>query len=270
MFRVPCWQVNAFTPRPFAGNPAAVCWLEQDVPDHWMQAVAAEMNLAETAFVRPRDGEYELRWFTPQVEVDLCGHATLASAHALWTAGLVDTSGPIRFLTRSGLLLCTRQGRQIELDFPALPATAADPQQGLLESLGVDSPEFVGRTKFDTLVQLRSADEVRSLQPDFRKLVRIPTRGVIVTALSDNPQYDFVSRFFASSVGIDEDPVCGSAHCSLAPFWAGLLGKQEFTAHQASARGGVLRLKCNGDRVVLGGEAVLIWRGEVLAGPESR
>jgi PhzF family phenazine biosynthesis protein len=264
MPRIPCWQVDAFTDRPFAGNPAAVCWLEQEADPAWMQAVAAEMNLAETAFARPLGDLLELRWFTPMVEVDLCGHATLATAHALWWAGVVRADGPLRFQTRSGVLTCQRSGGFIELDFPALPVSAVEPRAELLAALGVESPRFVGRSKFDEFVVLDSVAAVRNVRPDFRKLGPITSRGVIVTARSDDPRYDFQSRFFAPAVGIDEDPVCGSAHCSLTPYWAEQLGKQELNAYQTSARGGVLRLKDHGDRVTLGGQAVTVWQGELV------
>jgi PhzF family phenazine biosynthesis protein len=264
MSRVKCWQVDAFTNRPFAGNPAAVCWLEQAAEPDWMQAVAAEMNLSETAFARRLGEDLELRWFTPHVEVDLCGHATLATAHALWTGGIVERNQPLRFHTRSGVLTCTLSGEFIELDFPALPATAVAPPPGLLEALGLETAPFVGRTRFDYLVELDSAGQVRSLCPDFRRLAEVPTRGVIVTAHSDDPRFDLISRFFAPAVGVDEDPVCGSAHCALAPYWVGKLGKQELLAYQASTRGGVLRLRLNGERVILGGQAVTVWQGELV------
>jgi PhzF family phenazine biosynthesis protein len=256
--------VDAFTDRPFAGNPAAVCWLEQEADPAWMQAVAAEMNLAETAFARPLGDLLELRWFTPTVEVDLCGHATLATAHALWSAGVVRTDGPLRFQTRSGVLTCQRAGGFIELDFPALPVSAVEPRAELLAALGVASPRFVGRSKFDEFVVLDSVAAVRNVRPDFRKLGPITSRGVIVTARSDDPRYDFQSRFFAPAVGIDEDPVCGSAHCSLTPYWSEQLGKRELHAYQTSSRGGVLRLKDHGDRVTLGGQAVTVWQGELV------
>jgi PhzF family phenazine biosynthesis protein len=264
MPRVKCWQVDAFTDRPFRGNPAAVCSLEHDAPDDWMQAVAAEMNLAETAFVQRREEGFSLRWFTPAVEVDLCGHATLATAHVLWTAAIAGNGEPLRFHTRSGVLTCTRAGEFIEMDFPALPASAASPHNGLLEALGVKAPQFAGRSKFDYILLLDSPDEVRSLRPDFRKLAEVATRGVIVTARSDDPQFDFISRFFAPAAGIDEDPVCGSAHCCLTHFWANRLGKQALMAFQASARSGILRLRLDGDRVILGGQAVTVWEGELL------
>lgn len=256
------WQVDAFTDRPFAGNPAAVCWLEAEADPTWMQAVAAEMNLAETAFVRRLGDEHELRWFTPTVEVDLCGHATLAAAHALWEAGLASADGPLRFSTRSGVLTCVRSGDWIELDFPATPPSPCDPPDGLLDALGVRAG-FVGRSRFDCLVALDSEAAVRSVRPDFRRLGEVPARGVIVTAPSDDPRFDFVSRFFAPAVGVDEDPVCGSAHCCLTPYWSGRLGKRELSARQVSARGGVLRLRNRDDRIVLGGQAVTVLRGEL-------
>ncbi|HVW03268.1 MAG TPA: PhzF family phenazine biosynthesis protein [Planctomycetaceae bacterium] len=267
MSPIKCWQVDAFTDRPFRGNSAAVCWLEHEVPDDWMQSVAAEMNLSETAFVRPLADGFDLRWFTPTVEVDLCGHATLATAHALWFAGLAETAAPLHFHTRSGVLTCTPAGDFIEMDFPALPATQASPPAGLLEALGVDAPDFVGRTKFDYLVVLDSLQAVLAVRPDFRRLAEVPTRGVIVTARLDDSEFDFLSRFFAPAVGVNEDPVCGSAHCCLADFWGHRLGKRELMAWQASARSGVLRLRLNGDRVVLGGQAVTVWQGELLAAP---
>ena len=257
------WTVDAFTHRRFAGNPAAVCWLEEEADGQWMQAVAAEMNLAETAFVRQLGDVHELRWFTPVVEVDLCGHATLASAHTLWEAGLAPREAPIRFATRSGVLTCTRRGEWIELDFPATPHAPAEAPEDLLEALGV-KPAFVGRSRFDYIVVLASESEVKAVRPDFPRLGRIETRGVIVTAPSDDREFDFVTRFFAPSVGIDEDPVCGSAHCCLTPYWAGRLGKRTLMAHQVSAREGVLRLRAEGERVVLGGKAVTVLRGELV------
>lgn len=264
MSRIKCWQVDAFADRPFAGNPAAVCWLDEAADPEWMQAVAAEMNLSETAFARRIDDGYELRWFTPIVEVDLCGHATLATAHALWSAGVVNEE-TLRFHTRSGVLTCIRSDGWIELDFPATPAAACSPGKALLEGLGVE-PKFVGDSKFYALVEVESADVVRSLAPDFGKLGEAPTLGVIVTARSDDCRYDFISRFFAPALGVNEDPVCGSAHCVLAPYWAEKLGKRQLSAYQASARGGVLRLRFSGDRVSLGGQAVTVWQGELLRG----
>lgn len=258
-----CFQVDAFSNRPFAGNPAAVCLLNRERDAAWMQALAAEMNLSETAFVRPLNDGFELRWFTPAIEVDLCGHATLASAHALWTEGVVNGDQPIRFHTKSGVLPCRQNGEFIELDFPATPAHETEPPAGLLDALGV-TPSFVGRSKFDTFVLVESEEVVRSLKPDFVCLREISMRGVIVTGTSNDPRFDFVSRYFAPSAGIDEDPVTGSAHCCLGPFWGERLGKREMTAYQASARGGIVRVQVNGDRVILGGQAVTVLKGELV------
>ena len=263
MSPIRCWQVDAFTNRPFAGNPAAICWLESEADPIWMQSVASEMNLSETAFVRRLPDGLELRWFTPTVEVDLCGHATLATAHALWSSDLVPQGKPLCFHTRSGVLTCTQNGDFIELDFPSTPPTAVPITSALSEALGAQ-PSFLGKSCFDYLAVLDSAEAVRSLKPDFRKLEKIPVRGVIVTAPADDPSFDFVSRFFAPALAVDEDPVCGSAHCCLTPYWAERLNKTHLMAHQVSARGGVLRLRLNGDRVILGGQAVIVWRGELL------
>jgi PhzF family phenazine biosynthesis protein len=263
MPRVKCWQVDAFTDRPFAGNPAAVCLLDAPAPADWMQSVAAEMNLSETAFVRPLERGWELRWFTPAVEVDLCGHATLASAHALWEAGVAPAGEPLRFHTKSGVLTCTWGGEAIELDFPSLPAQQTAPDAGLLEALGVAAPRFVGRAKFDELVVVDSPAELRGLAPDFRRLAECPARGAIVTAPSDDPRYDFLSRYFAPAEGIDEDPVTGSAHCTLAPYWSARLGRPDLAAWQASRRGGLVRMRCAPDRITLIGRAVTVWEGEL-------
>lgn len=263
MPEIRCSQIDAFTDRPFAGNPAAVCLLDEERDADWMQTVANEMNLSETAFVRPLGNGFELRWFTPAFEVDLCGHATLASAHALWTEGDVSGGQPIRFHTKSGVLTCTRNGDFIELDFPATPAQEAEPPAGLLDALGV-TPSFVGRSKFDKFVLVESEQVVRSLKPDFARLRKISMRGVMVTSTSDDPRFDFVSRYFAPGAGIDEDPVTGSAHCCLGPFWSERLGKTEMTAFQASARGGIVRVQVKGDRVILGGQAVTVLRGELV------
>ncbi len=257
-------QVDAFTETAFAGNPAAVCLLEKPRPDAWMQDVAREMNLSETAFILPREDGFALRWFTPAVEVDLCGHATLASAHALWEEGTAPVEEALRFHTRSGLLLARRAGTGIELDFPATPETPCDLPPGLADALGA-RPAYVGQSLFDYLILLKDAGTVRGLRPDMGRLRDLSTRGVMVTALSDDPRFDFVSRFFAPAAGIDEDPVTGSAHCCLGPFWGGRLGKDHMTAFQASARGGVVRVHLEGSRVRLGGNAVTVLRGELLA-----
>ena len=228
-----------------------------------MQSVGAEMNLAATAFLLPRDDGFSLRWFTPAVEVDLCGHATLASAHALWEEGVLAPDAAARFHTRSGLLTATRAGDWIELEFPATLAQPADPSSPLLESLGVTAPVYVGRNKFDYLIEVESEELVRGLDPDHALLGAVPVRGVIVTSRSSSPELDFVSRFFAPASGIPEDPVTGSAHCSLAPYWSSKLGKTEMTAFQASKRGGVVRVRLEGDRVKLGGQAVTVLRGSL-------
>ncbi len=266
MSSIKCWQVDAFTDRPFGGNPAGVCWLKQPMPDDWMQNVAAEMNLAETAFVLRRDDGYGLRWFAPKVEVPLCGHATLASAHTLWTNALHTSEEPVRFHTKSGVLTCRQIGGWIEMDFPESPVRWIDPPVELLTALGVSAAR-VGQTDFDYFVVVENAEVLRSLSPDFARLNTIPTRGVIVTSPSDDRRYDFVSRFFCPSVGIDEDPVTGSAHCALAPYWGNALGKTELTGFQASARGGLVKVRNEGSRVVLAGQAVTVWQGELLAVP---
>jgi predicted PhzF superfamily epimerase YddE/YHI9 len=263
---IPIVQVDAFTAQPFAGNPAAVCILPAAKDVTWMQHVAREMNLAETAFLQRRaDGsDFDLRWFTPAVEVDLCGHATLASAHVLWETGQLAATEVARFHTRSGLLTATRRGEWIDLDFPLTPVAAIDPPPGLGEALGV-TPLYLGRSQFDVLVQVESESMVRDLQPDFRLLAGIDARGVIVTSRAAASDHDFVSRFFAPQSGIDEDPVTGSAHCALAAFWRSELGKDSFVARQISARGGELHVQIVGDRVRLGGQAVTVLRGELLA-----
>jgi PhzF family phenazine biosynthesis protein len=256
-------QVDAFTDRPFAGNPAAVCLLPSTGDPVWMQQVAQEMNLAETAFLVGRPDGFDLRWFTPTIEVDLCGHATLASAHVLWEEGRLKANEIARFHTRSGVLTAARRGDLIWLDFPSTPPEPASPPAEIARGLGV-APRYVGRTCFDYLVELESEDQVRALAPDFSTLKQLGVRGVIVTARSSNGSCDFVSRFFAPGAGIDEDPVTGSAHCGLAPFWAGRMGKKELIGHQISQRGGVVRVRLEGDRVQLGGHAVTVLRGELL------
>jgi PhzF family phenazine biosynthesis protein len=259
---VPIWQVNAFTDRPFSGNPAAVCLLDDERGASWMQSVAAEMNLSETAFLRRLEDGFELRWFTPVVEVDLCGHATLASAFTLWTSGAAGADESIRFHTRSGVLTAYRDADRIQLDFPASPPEACPAPADLVEAVGVE-PAFVGKSRFWLFV-VDSADSVRALKPDFRQLAEITSSGVIVTASSDDPRFDFFSRFFAPAAGIDEDPVTGSAHCCLGPYWGQRLGKTSMAGYQASARGGVVNVQLKGNRVLLGGQAVMVWKGELV------
>jgi PhzF family phenazine biosynthesis protein len=258
-------QVDAFTNRAFAGNPAAVCVLQSPMPEDWMRNVAREMNLSETAFLTPRDGGYHLRWLTPSIEVQLCGHATVASAHVLWQDGHLPEGKQARFHTLSGLLTADRRGDWIELDFPAKLAEPAEAPPKMLAALGISQASYVGRNAFDYFVEIESEEALRALDPDHSTLKRISARGIIVTSRSASPEYDFVSRFFAPGAGVDEDPVTGSAHTALGPYWASKLGKTEFTAYQASARGGVVRVRLAGDRVILGGQAVTVMTGELLA-----
>lgn len=260
---LPIVQVDAFTSTPFAGNPAAVCVLPQPADERWMQAVAREMNLAETAFLVRHDDGFNLRWFTPTVEVDLCGHATLASAKVLWDDGHLPPDAQARFHTRSGLLTARRRGAWIEMDFPAVPAQPTPPLPGLLEALGVQ-PTYVGKNRFDYLLEVDSEATLRAVKPDFAVLHTLPFRGVIVTSRAASPECDFVSRFFAPGAGVDEDPVTGSAHCCLAPYWGPRLKRTEMVGYQASARGGVVRVRLHGDRVILGGQAVIVLRGELV------
>lgn len=255
-------QVDAFTSEPFAGNPAAVCIMPGPAEERWMQQVAAEMNLAETAFLYRDGADFQLRWFTPTVEVDLCGHATLASAHALWETGVLTPDATAHFHTRSGLLTAVRQGEHIILDFPATPATAVESPAALLEALGV-TPLFVGKSQFDYLVEVETATILRELTPDMPRLITVPVRGVIVTSRSDTPRYDFLSRFFCPAVGVAEDPVTGSSHCCLGPYWRERLGKDEMVGYQASSRGGEIFVRVAGDRVNLGGHAITVLRGEL-------
>ena len=258
-------QIDAFTAEPFSGNPAAVCVLPDVRDEAWMQHVAGEMNLSETAFlVRRDDGAYDLRWFTPAVEVALCGHATLASAHALWESGRLPAAETARFQTKSGLLTAVKSGDWIELDFPATPSQPADPPPGLIDALGA-APRYLGKSRFDYVIELEDEATVAGLTPDFARLRSLPVRGVMVTSLASTPGWDFVTRFFAPGSGIDEDPVTGSAHCCLMPYWSQKLGRTELVARQLSARGGTLRLTLAGDRVKLRGQAVTILTGELRA-----
>jgi PhzF family phenazine biosynthesis protein len=250
--------VDAFARGPFTGNPAAVCVLEAPADAAFMQKVAFEMNLSETAFVHAREDGFALRWFTPEVEVPLCGHATLASAHTLWELDRAD--GEIRFHTASGVLTCKRQGDQIALDFPSVAVAASDPPRGLIEAMGV-KPVSVWATKNDYLIELADDQAVRAAQPDFRALRRDDVRCVTITARASDPAFDIVSRVFAPGSGIDEDPATGSAHCLLTPFWSARLHKRELRAFQASRRGGYLEVALEGDRVELRGQALTTLRG---------
>lgn len=255
--------VDAFTDRPFAGNPAAVCVLPGPVDERWMQLVAREMNLSETAFLQPIENGWSLRWLTPTVEVKLCGHATLASAFTLWETGRLRPDETARFFTSSGWLTCRRDRDWIEMDFPAqIPQPCAAPE-GLAVALGCE-PLGGCRSDMDYLVEIADETTLRALKPTFSALARLPLRGVIVTCRSTSSAHDFVSRYFAPAVGVNEDPVTGSTHCLLGPYWARKLGKSEFTACQASDRGGVIQLHLNGDRVLLRGQAVMMGKMELL------
>lgn len=254
--------VDAFSDQPFQGNPAAVVPLAAWPSNKWMQDLAMEINLSETAFVVGGDGRYELRWFTPTTEVELCGHATLASAHTLWNHGYAREDSPITFETHSGPLTCNRRQDMIELDFPSTPATSIAAPELLGQALGI-TPQFVGKSQFDYLVVVESAETVREMSPDFALLRKIAARGFIVTAQSDLEGLDFISRFFAPAAGVNEDPVTGSAHCCLAPYWSEQLGKSELVAFQASQRGGTVSMRLTADRVILGGNAVTVMQGEL-------
>lgn len=258
----PLFVADAFSSEPFGGNPAAVCLLDAPADAAWMQALAAEVNLSETAFLWPQGDAFSLRWFTPAVEIDLCGHATLASAHVLWETGRLDTMRPALFDTRSGRLAAVRLGQWIELDFPALVGVPAPLPPGVVQALGC-APLTVTRGRDDYLLEVESEAVVRRLAPDFVALGALPTRGVIVTARADSPEFDFVSRFFAPAAGVDEDPVTGSAHCMLAPFWGQKLDKRAMRAWQASKRGGEVRVDWRGDRVGLAGRCITVFSGSL-------
>jgi predicted PhzF superfamily epimerase YddE/YHI9 len=251
------YQVDAFTDRVFSGNPAGVCILLEQRTDEWMQQVAAEMNASETAFLMKREDGFDLRWFTPAVEVDLCGHATLASAHVLWETRVADRNEVITFFTRSGALRASRKGNWIELDFPVEPPTGVTTPPLLVRALG-GRFLWVGQNRFDYLVEVATEEQVRKMRPDFAKLAGLSCRGIIVTSASRKREYDFVSRFFAPAVGVDEDPVTGSAHCCLAPYWQEKLGRQPLTAYQVSKRGGLLQVRVQGGRTFIAGQAVTV------------
>jgi len=265
---LPIVQVDAFTNQRYAGNPAAVCVLDEERDDTWLQAVAAEMNLAETAFLWRHGDGFRLRWFTPTCEVDLCGHATLASAHVLWSDGVWPLDRGLEFATRSGRLSANRDGDFISLDFPAQSVVGEGIAAELAAALGVGAARG-GRSEMFEFVELESAAAVRDLAPDLRAVKACCERGVIVTSRSDAAEIDFVSRFFAPAAGIDEDPVTGSAHCFLGPYWAARLGKEEVVGFQASRRGGTVRVRVAGTgiapgRVQLRGQAVTVLRGNLV------
>lgn len=262
---VAIYQVDAFTKEAFSGNSAAVCLIKTAVTDEWMQKVAMEMNVSETAFVMKEKDGFRLRWFTPEKEVSLCGHATLASAHILWEEQLLEVNEVVKFYTKSGILTAVKFGQLIELNFPREDVKEVEAPENLQQAIGDGVKlNFVGQGKDDYLVEVESEEVLRSLTPNFELLKTIPSRGVIVTSRSSNSDIDFVSRFFAPRLGVNEDPVTGSSHCSLAPYWKSRLSKNEFIAYQASKRGGKLHVRVENERVVLGGEAVTIMKGELL------
>jgi PhzF family phenazine biosynthesis protein len=259
-------HVDAFTDKPFRGNPAAVCILSGPRSEQWMQKVAREMNLSETAFLHRHADGFNLRWFSPTIEVDLCGHATLASAHLLKEEGYLKPDKPVRFYTRSGVLTASQNEERIELDFPAEAEEETPAPVGLAEALGMldTMPRYVGRNRFDYLVEVDSEKTLLAIKPDFTLLTTLPTRGVIVTSRAGLSQYDFASRVFAPRIGINEDPVTGSAHCCLGPFWSSRLQKTELIGYQASERGGAVHMRTNGNRIYLGGKAVTVLKGMLL------
>ena len=261
----PIAVIDSFTTRPFAGNPAGVCLLDGERPAEWMQSVARELNLSETAFLRRQPtGDWDLRWFTPADEERLCGHATLAAAHHLWSSGRHPEGTPIRFHTLSGVLTASPGTHGIVLDFPnEAPAPVAVPE-GLAAALGAKIVA-AGQNRLDLFAELADERAVRALAPSMEKLGAFPVRGIVVTARAETGrEYDFVSRFFAPRCGIPEDPVTGSAHCGLGPWWSAKLGKNELVGYQASPRGGTVRVTVAGDRCLLEGTAVTVWNGELV------
>ena len=256
------FTVDAFTHIPFAGNPAAVCLLDEEVSDGWMTDVAAEMNLSETAFLLKKEDGYSLRWFTQKVEVQLCGHATLASSHILWTKNFIPKSEELRFHTLSGLLTVKYIDGEYEMDFPAYASKQSEGNEKLTDALGIE-PVRIYEAEHQYICEMASEEDVLKVSPSFETLMGLEKFGTIATAQSKG-DYDFISRFFAPSKGINEDPVTGSAHCALAPYWMERTGKNNFTAYQASERGGVIKLKVEGARVLLRGSAVTITEGELL------
>jgi PhzF family phenazine biosynthesis protein len=253
------YQVDAFTDMPFHGNPAAVCLLPGPAEEEWMANLAKEMNLSETAFLVPQDDGFNLRWFTPAVEVSLCGHATLASAHILYESGILKPDQEAHFYTASGVLKANKRGEEIELNFPATPPEEIPELPDLTTALGVKAV-YMGQSKFDYLVRVESESEVREANPDIKELNKLGVRGIMLTSQGEG-EYDFISRFFAPGAGIDEDPVTGSAHCCLGPYWGAELGKEEMLAYQASVRGGVIGVRLAGERVYLTGRAITVFEG---------
>jgi PhzF family phenazine biosynthesis protein len=261
--QAPLYLVDAFADAPFSGNPAGVCLLDEPADESWMQAIAMEVNQAETAFIWPIEGGYSLKWFTPTVEINLCGHATLASAHIMWENGLLHPAQEAKFSTLSGWLTCSKTASAIEMDFPAEPAAPAEAPDALLSALGA-RVQSVYLSRLHYLVELADSTEVQSLSPDIAEIAQVPTRGVIVTAASSRDDCDFVSRYFAPRAGVPEDSVTGSAHCTLGPYWCERFGKPNLRGYQASRRGGYVDVHVRGERVTLKGRAHTTMRGELL------
>ena len=260
------YTVDAFTDGPNSGNPAAVCILEEEVPDRTKQEIASRVNLSETAFLLKRKGVFELRWFTPKMEVDLCGHATLASAHILFTLGILPDAEDAVFSTKSGILTARRKSDLIEMDFPSEDPWEVEMPEDLLMAIS-QRPLYVGRNRFDYIALYEGEETVRSAVPELAHIRRLDSRGLIITSVSSSHRYDFVSRFFAPNAGIEEDPVTGSAHCCLCPFWSQRLGKKELTGYQASERGGLVNTRLSEKRVFLSGKAII--DGSFEINPES-
>ncbi|WP_040379237.1 PhzF family phenazine biosynthesis protein [Dethiobacter alkaliphilus] len=260
---IPIYTVDSFTEKPFSGNPAAVCRLSGPKEESWMQQVAREMNLSETAFIYPEGDGFNLRWFTPTTEVDLCGHATLAAAHILWEQNYLQQGAVAKFYTKSGLLTAEYVKDLIVLSFPVEAPVETEVPDYIIKALDV-TPLFAGRNRLDYIIEVDSADTVRRLKPDFAQLRDMGLRGVMVTSRDRGADYDFISRYFAPGAGIEEDPVTGSAHCCLGPYWMSKLNKNRFVAYQASERGGTVLVEVLDDRVKLGGTAVTVLKGELL------
>lgn len=260
------YTVDAFTDGPHSGNPAAVCILEKEIPDRTKQKIASRLNLSDTAFLLEKEGVFELRWFTPETEVELCGHATLASAHILFTLGIVPATKSAVFSTKSGVLTARRKNGLIEMDFPSEEPWEVETPEHLLTAIS-SMPLYVGRNRFDYIALYESEETVRSAVPELDHVRALDSRGLVITSVSSSRRYDFVSRFFAPNAGIDEDPVTGSAHCCLCPFWSRRLGKKKLTGYQASERGGLVHATLLEKRVCLSGGAIVAGSFEI--NPES-
>lgn len=260
--KIKVFTVDAFTDKLFSGNPAGVCLLEEDLPEETLIGISSEMNLSETAFVKKTEDGFNLRWFTPKVEVQLCGHATLASSHILWQEGILSPDEEARFHTLSGLLTVTNDNGEYEMDFPAYDVKEVLQNEKLISALGVNPIAFA-EAEHHYICELENEEQLRNISPSFETLMGLEKFGTIITSVSSQNGYDFVSRFFAPAKGINEDPVTGSAHCSLGPYWMSKTGKNEFTAYQASERGGTVKIKMKDGRVLLKGRAVTFLEGEL-------